>query len=285
MKGKAVVLVLAGVGVMSGMTLSTGATEDLWSYELAADGAGDQVYQFRDVELTIPADWDGKYGLEVDEDANFPYGTVSVYHKASQEALSAEYGQENSGGYLFTLTCSDDYDFMDVLPSYRVIGETDGYVYYVSLPTDVQGYMEDDAIWAEWLQLSGDTDWVVSNITVTNPGEGVVDMDQVSQNASDADYILPNSSTKRLSESELSGMSADELQMAINEIYARHHRKFVTKSIQQYFDGKGWYSGTIAAEKFDVTVLNQYENENIALMLRCMSKQGHRRELLLVRAV
>ena len=69
-------------------------------------------------------------------------------------------------------------------------------------------------------------------------------------------------------------MSADELQMAINEIYARHHRKFVTKSIQQYFDGKGWYSGTIAAEKFDVTVLNQYENENIALMLRCMSEAG-----------
>ena len=44
MKGKAVVLVLAGVGVMSGMTLSAGATEDLWSYELVADGAGDQVY-------------------------------------------------------------------------------------------------------------------------------------------------------------------------------------------------------------------------------------------------
>ena len=63
MKGKAVVLVLAGVGAMSGMTLSAGATEDLWSYELAADGAGDQVYQFRDVELTIPADWDGKYVL------------------------------------------------------------------------------------------------------------------------------------------------------------------------------------------------------------------------------
>ena len=36
-------------------------------------------------ELTIPADWDGKYGLEVDEDANSPYGTVSVYHKASQK--------------------------------------------------------------------------------------------------------------------------------------------------------------------------------------------------------
>ena len=43
---------------------------------------------------------------------------------------------------MFTLTCSDDYDFMDVLPSYQIIGETDGYVYYVSLPTDVQGYMK-----------------------------------------------------------------------------------------------------------------------------------------------
>ena len=172
MKGKAVVLVLAGVGVMSGMTLSAGATEDMWSYELAADGAGDQVYQFRDVELTIPADWDGKYGLEVDEDANFPYGTVSVYHKASQEALSAEYGQENSGGYLFTLTCSDDYDFMDVLPSYRIIGETDGYIYYVSLPTDVQGYMEDVAIWSEWQELYGDMDWVLDHATLLNEDDG-----------------------------------------------------------------------------------------------------------------
>ena len=63
MKGKAVVLVLAGVGVMSGMTLSAGATEDLWSYELAADGAGDQVYQFRDVELTIPLKIRSRYSL------------------------------------------------------------------------------------------------------------------------------------------------------------------------------------------------------------------------------
>lgn len=72
-------------------------------------------------------------------------------------------------------------------------------------------------------------------------------MDQVSQNASDTaqdtDYILPDSSAKRLSEADLDGMNADELQMTINEIYARHHRKFVTKSIQQYFDEKSWYSG------------------------------------------
>ena len=30
----------------------------------------------------------------------------------------------------------------------------------------------------------------------------------------------------------------------------------------------------IVAEKFDVTVVNQYENENVAMMLHCMSKAG-----------
>lgn len=171
MKGKAVVLVLAGVGVVSGVTLNAGATEDLWSYEVVADEAGDEVYQFRDVGLTIPADWDGKYELEVDEDANPPYGTVAVYHKASQEALSAD-SDETSGGYLFTLTCSTDYNFTDTLPDYHIIGETDGYIYYVTLPTDVQGYTEDKEIWAEWQELYGDVDWVLDHATLLNEEDG-----------------------------------------------------------------------------------------------------------------
>lgn len=171
MKGKAVVLVLAGVGVVSGMTLNAGATEDLWSYDLVTDESGDEVYQFRDVELTIPADWDGKYELEVDEDANPPYGTVAVYHKASQEALSAD-SDEASGGYLFTLTCSTDYNFADTLPDCHIIGEADGYIYYVSLPTDVQGYTEDKEIWTEWQELYGDVDWVLDHATLLNEEEG-----------------------------------------------------------------------------------------------------------------
>ena len=171
MKGKAVALVLAGVGAVSGMILSAGATDDLWSYDLVADGAGDQVYQFRDVELMIPADWEGKYGLKVDEDANPPYGTVSVYHKASQEALSAD-SDKASGGYLFTLTCSTDDNFADMLPDYHIIGEADGYIYYVSLPTDVQGYTEDKEIWAEWQELYGDVDWVLDHATLLNEEDG-----------------------------------------------------------------------------------------------------------------
>ena len=62
--------------------------------------------------------------------------------------------------------------------------------------------------------------------------------------------------------------------MAINEIYARHHRKFVLQEVQDYFNGKSWYSGTIEAADFDPTVLNQCENENIALMVKYMKDNG-----------
>ncbi|MCC8103368.1 MAG: YARHG domain-containing protein, partial [Clostridiales bacterium] len=77
-----------------------------------------------------------------------------------------------------------------------------------------------------------------------------------------------NSASAYLTESDLSGMTADELQMAINEIYARHGRRFSTTSIQEYFDSKSWYTGTISPENFDTSVLNSYETANINLLLQ-----------------
>ena len=62
-------------------------------------------------------------------------------------------------------------------------------------------------------------------------------------------------------------MSADEIQMAITEIYARHHRTFVLQEVQDYFNSKSWYSGTIEAADFDVSVMNTYECANINLMV------------------
>ena len=61
------------------------------------------------------------------------------------------------------------------------------------------------------------------------------------------------------------------LQMAINEIYARHGRKFKTDSIREYFEGKSWYTGTIEPEAFDGNegnYFNDYESANRELMAR-----------------
>lgn len=73
-----------------------------------------------------------------------------------------------------------------------------------------------------------------------------------------ADYIIPDSSSRMISSSELSGYSADQLRIARNEIYARHGRMFNDSDLQAYFNSKHWYTGTIAPDSF---VESQYLSE------------------------
>ena len=55
--------------------------------------------------------------------------------------------------------------------------------------------------------------------------------------------------------------------IAMNEIYARHHRKFDSADLQIYFDKKSWYSGTIEPSDFDEkNELSQIEKKNIDLI-------------------
>ena len=80
------------------------------------------------------------------------------------------------------------------------------------------------------------------------------------------DYILPQSSAEVLTEEDIEGLSAEELLLARNEIYARHGRKFSTPEIQAYFDSKSWYNGTISPEDFDTSVLNSTERANVSFI-------------------
>ena len=57
----------------------------------------------------------------------------------------------------------------------------------------------------------------------------------------DDTYIFPNSDTEYLTKSDLSGMSKSEINLAKNELYARHGRKFKSKELQEYFESKDWY--------------------------------------------
>lgn len=89
---------------------------------------------------------------------------------------------------------------------------------------------------------------------------------QEQQSANQSDYILPQSSTQILTEADLSGLSAQQLLLARNEIYARHGRKFKDAQIQEYFDSKSWYNGTVEAENFDPAVLSDIERTNISFI-------------------
>lgn len=79
-------------------------------------------------------------------------------------------------------------------------------------------------------------------------------------------YILPNSNSAYLSESDLRGLSWEECCLARNEIFARHHRIFSTPEIAAYFESQSWYSGTVSPSRFSESVFNQYESSNLKLI-------------------
>ncbi len=90
------------------------------------------------------------------------------------------------------------------------------------------------------------------------------------------DYMLPGSDSRYISASELSGMSEQELNYALNEIYARHGRRFSSTILQTWFDSKSWYNGTISPSAFDESVLNKYERANIGTIVSYMQSKGYR---------
>lgn len=239
-----------------GLPMTVQAAPTDWSCTTSLDDDGDILLDFENVQVYLPGTWDGLCQMGTDE-----YG-VNFYQKKSRKLWTQELGFPN-GGWLFSVQWSDDFDFLE-LPSYEIIGNGSGGCYYIVYPTDLQAYVNDTEAYDEFRWMLRDVSWVADSITLKEE-------DTEHDNASE--YILPQSSSEYISEQDLKGMDADMIQMAINEIYARHHRKFAMTQIQKYFDSKSWYEGYIEPENFDVSVMNQYESANIDLMVECMNKK------------
>lgn len=79
-------------------------------------------------------------------------------------------------------------------------------------------------------------------------------------------YIFYDSNTRYLTDADLSGLSAQELCYAKNEIYARRGYIFASTELSDYFNGKNWYWGTADAYSFSDSVFNSVELANIALL-------------------
>ena len=82
----------------------------------------------------------------------------------------------------------------------------------------------------------------------------------------DSEYIIPDSNSRYLTESDISGLSLQQLNYAKNEIYARRGRKFDSVELQEYFGIKSWYRGTIEPSQFTNDMLNDYEIKNADLL-------------------
>ena len=72
-------------------------------------------------------------------------------------------------------------------------------------------------------------------------------------------FLLPESADRELTEDDLEGMTAQELNYAKNEIYARHGRVFQSSELNDYFSTKNWYE---ADEDFEDKDLSKLEAKN-----------------------
>ena len=80
------------------------------------------------------------------------------------------------------------------------------------------------------------------------------------------DFIFYDSSSRYLEDDEVSSLSDDDIQMAINEIYARHGVSFENEPYASYFNSCAWYEPIYSQAEFDTSWFNEYEEANINLL-------------------
>lgn len=92
------------------------------------------------------------------------------------------------------------------------------------------------------------------------------EMEIEANSIANSEYILPQSGSRILTYDDVSGLSLQEINYAKNEIYARHGRLFKSEELQNYFDGKSWYYGTIRPEDFQNSFLSDIESKNVEFL-------------------
>ena len=232
--------------------------------------AADIVLNYPEFSVTLPGSWKGKYGITQGAD----------YYTFYQQASKAK----GTGGTLFTISRYKDTSYRD-LPDYEVLGTGNNAAFIFQKPTDVQFPADDAAVAQEYQSMASEVGTIKSGIKILVSGAGPAETEpiqiqtqaqtqpQTQAQTSSAEGYIPESSQRALTESDVSGMSYDDLQMAINEIYARHGRKFNDPNIQAYFNSQSWYQGIISPEDFSDSVFSATESQNIQYLLNKMGVQ------------
>ena len=91
-------------------------------------------------------------------------------------------------------------------------------------------------------------------------------------------YVVSGSDKEILDKDAVKNMSDKVLRLAINEIYARHGRKFNSKELQDFFNSKEWYTPKYEPEEFDKkqnSILNDVEIKNLETMTAERSRRSN----------
>ena len=87
-----------------------------------------------------------------------------------------------------------------------------------------------------------------------------------------SDFLIPGSDEHYINYSDYEYYNMDEVQWAINEIYARHGRIFQDEEYSSFFNSCAWYEPTYSADEFDESCFNDYEKENLKTLAAIRSE-------------
>ncbi len=120
----------------------------------------------------------------------------------------------------------------------------------------------------DYLAESYSSDEMEGGLDRVDIGEAYFEGDLVEngEQVKNKDFIFADSDRVILTSSKIETLTAEELRIARNEIYARHNRKFKDADLQDYFDSKSWYHGLYEPERFNDNCLNTIEQKNIKLI-------------------
>ncbi len=231
--------------------------------------------------IYLPKDHADDYAIESFEDA----GDL-VYSLSLSERV--EYNRTNAG-FLYSIniyTATTDFTY---LPSYTELGtltKSDGTLYNVirEYPSDVQFSQDTREMYTT---LAKEEESVLQTLTakkgytftagscdhseIVEVDNGIPDPNtpyysDEGESLDTPQVMLENSSPDALSDADLYWMTPRQLRYAINEIYARHGRRFRDQSLQAWFDAQSWYTGTIDPDDFDEGLLTPLERANVQVL-------------------
>lgn len=154
----------------------------------------------------------------------------------------------------------------EVLEEYGFVVEEGNYNY--SSIYD-EGYVTEQSLEPYTSQEKGST--IVLDISL---GEEMIETTKEPENN---DFMFESSNATYLSKSDLESLSEYELEIALNEIYARRGRIFNDQGLSEYFNSQKWYTPTYSPDEFNSNVtLNDYEEANIKLIVDIQKEKGYR---------
>ena len=248
---------IASKFLLAAMAFAAGGTGFGWSRPVSALAAAVSETETEGESVLTSQDWFWE-GYRFSDTWLYRFYSDGTYRAVSASGLADREGTYSFNGEELVLfdqegTMSDTLRYEeDIFTStLRKVYTGDDYV-------DAAGvYHEKPSRWGTLETPPREYDW----LKITEDGEEVAVDEQ--------GYILSESDTRLYTADELADFSDWELTLARNEIYARHGRLFDTPEIQEYFDGCGWYEGTITPEEFtghEEEYLNPIELENVQMI-------------------